>query len=116
MKSLKVELAAAKKRFEETAYSDEQIEGYTFKLMRHDPESNEAFHQWTDVMERCVVIRGSYLHVLFDYDYPIELSRIKTPKDLLGWVHHLCGKTWMDTAKIRVFVEKVCEYRKWDIM
>ena len=48
-----------------------------------------------------------------DYDdYFIELDRIKDDSEILGWVNHLCGKTWMTTWKVRQLIDKMQQYNK----
>jgi hypothetical protein len=43
----------------------------------------------------------------FQYDYEVDLDRIKTQGQLLGWVSHLCGKIWMTRERIHLFIEVV---------
>lgn len=45
--------------------------------------------------------------------YDFDGARITTPLDLLEWVHHLCGKVWMDTQRVEQFIAAVCRARKW---
>ena len=45
-------------------------------------------------------------------DYFIELDRIKDDSEILGWVNHLCGKTWMTTWKVRQLIDKMQQYNK----
>ena len=45
-------------------------------------------------------------------DYYIELDRIKDDSEILGWVNHLCGKTWMTTWKVRQLIDKMQQYNK----
>ena len=45
-------------------------------------------------------------------DYYIELDRIKDDSEILGWVKHLCGKTWMTTWKIQQLINKMQHYNK----
>jgi hypothetical protein len=51
------------------------------------------------------------------YSYEIEMSRIKTPKQLLGWVYHLGQKSWTDTTPERMsaFIQAICRRRGWEI-
>ena len=46
-----------------------------------------------------VVIRAPGCH-----PYRIEVSRLKTEKEILGWVWHLTGKDWMSIGLIEQFV------------
>ncbi len=48
-------------------------------------------------------------------DYWIELSEIKSYHDLVGWIHHLVGKTWVTNDMISDFIEAVCAHRGWKI-
>lgn len=50
-------------------------------------------------------IEDDYLIINYSYPYEIELDRIDTPEKVLGWVAHLCGKTWMDNDKIERFID-----------
>ncbi len=36
--------------------------------------------------------------------YEIALDRCDTPERLLGWIVHLCEKTWMTNAAMRRFI------------
>ena len=47
------------------------------------------------------------------YPYHIQLSRIKSKSDLLGWVVHLCEKEWMTAEFVYEFVTRVCRKKKW---
>jgi hypothetical protein len=47
----------------------------------------------------------------FDYAYEIDLDRIKTERDLLAWVKHLAGKTWMTSERLELFIDAVAEHR-----
>ena len=51
------------------------------------------------------------------YDYEIEMSRIKTPTQLLGWVSHLGEKEWLNCEpwKIARLVELVAREKGWNI-
>ena len=45
-------------------------------------------------------------------DYFIELDRIRNDTEILGWVKHLSGKTWMTAWKIQQFINKMQQYNK----
>jgi hypothetical protein len=47
------------------------------------------------------------------YPYEIELDRIQTPADLLGWTRHLCEKAWMDNVLLAEFVDRVAKIKGW---
>lgn len=36
--------------------------------------------------------------------YRIEVSRLKTEREILGWVWHLTGKDWMSVGLVEQFV------------
>ena len=46
------------------------------------------------------------------YPYEFQLSRIRTPQAILTWTHQLCGKGWMDTASLKMFIETVANHNK----
>jgi hypothetical protein len=48
-------------------------------------------------------------------DYDIALDRLMTPVQLLGWIHHLAEKDWMNLMRMQYFVEQVSSLRGWDI-
>ena len=48
-------------------------------------------------------------------NYWIELAEIKNYHDLVAWIHHLAGKTWVDGEMIAEFIEVVCEQKGWKI-
>lgn len=47
--------------------------------------------------------------------YPIAWERLDTKEKLLGWVHHLAEKSWMDTTKLKYFIEFVHAHFGWKI-
>ncbi len=49
------------------------------------------------------------------YHYRVELGRIVTERDLLVWSLHLCGKTWMNIARLRAFIETIAELKGFDL-
>lgn len=54
-----------------------------------------------------------YITLKIAYPYHIELARIASKADLLGWTLHLCHKTWMDTEHLAEFIERVCKIKGW---
>ena len=42
----------------------------------------------------------------------IILNRIKNDSEILHWVKHLCGKTWMTTWKLQQFISNMEQYNK----
>ena len=82
---------------------------------------------WGDIME-CAEKGRARMDLIFRHDsegnilnlhvdagrpYPIELDRIQTPADLLGWTRHLCEKAWMDNVLLGEFVDRVAEIKDW---
>ena len=49
------------------------------------------------------------------FSYWIELTRIKTERDLLEWVHHLTGKVWVTNDLLDDFIQAVFKYRGWTL-
>jgi hypothetical protein len=62
-----------------------------------------------------VLTTDGILYVRFRYDYPIEISRIRTPLDLVRWALHLCGKTWMKKEFLEAFIKAVCAIKAWKV-
>lgn len=48
-------------------------------------------------------------------DYEIDLARCKTENEILHWVQHLCGKTWVTTEMLSHFISLACQHHKIDI-
>jgi hypothetical protein len=66
------------------------------------------------INERIIYLQNDQtLHLLFDGDYQIALTRIQTPADLLNWVYYLLGKPWIDTHRIRVVIERVSQVKRF---
>lgn len=51
------------------------------------------------------------------YEYEVEMSRITTPTQLLGWVYHLGGKEWAGCTPYNIaqLVDAVAKRRGWNI-
>lgn len=47
--------------------------------------------------------------------YPVPLSRVATPRDLVSWVYHLAEKDWVSTDLLRCFMEEVCRHKNWSL-
>lgn len=54
------------------------------------------------VLENDYIIIGSRDNS--DFNYEVEAIRIKTAEDILRWIEHLSGKTWVTKYHIRDFV------------
>lgn len=51
----------------------------------------------------------------FDYPYEIDLARIKTAADLLGWVRQLAGKPWMTAERLKLFVDAISKHKGFKV-
>ena len=78
-------------------------------------EMAEESEKFDEKMDKVFRFDGQWLIVNVEYEYPIELSRIKSKTSLLRWAHHLCEKVWMDSTLIGEFIERVCKYKGWNL-
>lgn len=75
-----------------------------------------AYTKRQGVLARGLVITDDYITLLWCRPkYDIALDRLETPTQLLGWVHHLADKNWMDLQRMQYFVEQISRMRGWDI-
>jgi hypothetical protein len=77
-----------------------------------------VIHSGADALnyKRPVLVRITGDEVeLIGQHYSIELSRIKTRKALIEWIHHLLGKAWMTNELMEQFIEVVCKYQGWKL-
>ena len=92
----------------------DEREGYTTSREALGRVLDRLSHQTcpdTRDKARRIAVDPSKGTVTFGYaDYEINLDMIRTESDLLGWIQHLCEKTWMDTDLIREFIETVGIY------
>ena len=51
----------------------------------------------------------------FRYPYEIDLDRIQTQDNLLGWVRHLAGKPWMNRERLGLFIDAVAKHKGFRI-
>ena len=61
-----------------------------------------------------ISVMDGYLTLNYSYEYDIELSRIVTPQDIIGWVLHLSEKNWMTKERLRNFILKCAEANNTD--
>ena len=47
------------------------------------------------------------------YMYPIELSRISSPQQLIGWILHLSDKTWFTADHLRMLILLATKRQGW---
>lgn len=59
---------------------------------------NNKFKKLVYIEDGCIILNTTG-------EYCIELDRCNTPEKLLGWVQHLCEKTWMTTDILARFIE-----------
>jgi hypothetical protein len=64
-------------------------------------------------LERGWVIVATDWHEIRGDSYDIRLTRIATPLQLLGWVHHLSSKTWFDSDVAGDLIDVVCRHWGW---
>ena len=68
-----------------------------------------------EVEENILFIDGYCVLRYGGYDYNIELSRLKTERDLLSWVLHLTEKNWMDSRRLMYFIANVARVQNLDV-
>ena len=79
-----------------------------------DSKWSELFNQF--YRERIVHVRNTNVLLLrFQYDYEVDLDRIKSEAALLNWVLHLCEKTWMTTERMAFFIEAVAAIKNFNV-
>ncbi len=49
------------------------------------------------------------------YPYEIDLDRIQNYHDLVGWIHHMAGKIWIERDHIGYLIERICQIKEWRI-
>lgn len=47
--------------------------------------------------------------------YEVQLSRIQTPLNLLGWCDQLMEKNWITVRMLERFIAIVCSEKGWEI-
>ncbi len=62
-----------------------------------------------------IKINARKVTLSYVYPYEIDLAQIKTERDLLTWVLHLCGKTWMTQNRLRIFIEAVARVKGFSV-
>jgi hypothetical protein len=65
----------------------------TSKHLEHHPENNTL-----------VITAGGY-------PYEIDLDEVETYMDILVWVRHLLGKTWMTADLMADLIDKIAEVK-----
>jgi hypothetical protein len=85
-----------------------------FRVMNF-AECKAAAEEHDREMDKVFKIEDGWLTINVRYEYPIELSRIKSMASLLRWSSHLCEKTWMNTTLIREFIDRVGKFKGWDV-
>jgi hypothetical protein len=72
-------------------------------------DNSMAYTEEESVLQKQIYVEDSILIVNVEYVYEIELSRITDYGQILGWVNHLCEKTWMNPTLIRRFISVACK-------
>ncbi len=80
-----------------------------------DEESHEKMYATIAELNKHVSIQGDFIVINVHYEYIIELTRCDSYEKILGWVHHLCEKTWMTTSLIEKFIEVAVKANNLDI-
>ena len=75
---------------------------------------DEALKEARD-LEKQVYIDGNCIVINVTHEYNIALSRCDTPEKLLGWVWHLCEKTWITRKVLCRFIEVASEFHNISI-
>jgi hypothetical protein len=111
----------------ELTISEEQLENERLALFGADDEFkpipvsalfDSAWSRMFDrfYQERLVYVRSNNVILLrFLYTYEVDLDRIRTERNPLGWVHHLCNKPWMNGERTKKFIEAVAEIKKFKL-
>ena len=57
--------------------------------------------------KRVVMKQGEIVLIVddFGWEYEIDFDRIRTPEEILSWVHRLCEKNWFTSSMQREFIE-----------
>lgn len=96
--------AAGQSAFEATPFS--HVDGQ----IRVDQVENPSFFEFDEQHQSYDIYWGGY-------EYVIELDRIRTPLELLSWVHHLLEKEWELTTPRRIgeLIEDVSHRLGWSL-
>jgi len=72
------------------------------------PQGPVAF-KWSDDGEELLL-----LHPGTSWPYEIDLDRVNTPLQLIGWLDHMLAKTWFDGLAARKLISMICDRRGWE--
>lgn len=84
-----------------------EIKGAPFILLPID-DAADLIANPPDTKNPCVKEYSGYIELLIYSNgngYPIEYDRMDTPAKVLGWIHHLCGKTNVTKQHILEFIQ-----------
>jgi len=59
-----------------------------------------------------IKIEGGKIYFI-NQNYSIEVSEIRTHKQLSQWIYHLTGKPWVTVEILNQFIENIYTYRDW---
>lgn len=57
------------------------------------------------LLEKQVYISEGHIVINVCYEYNVPIERCNSPEKLLGWIVHLCEKTWMTTTVLERFAQ-----------
>ena len=62
-----------------------------------------------------IKISPRYITLNWRCPYAIAWTRIESPISLVRWTHHLAEKGWMNSHRLSLFIEAVCEKQGWQL-
>lgn len=62
-----------------------------------------------------IKIEDGSVIIYYEYPYVIDLERLQTPIQLLGWVNHLMEKNWMTKLRLYHFMSIVAKHQGFDL-
>jgi hypothetical protein len=83
-------------------------------MSSHD-EIREKYTSRQEELERIVSIQGDHIVINVCYEYNISLSECTTHEQILRWVYHLCGKTWMTPPVLERFIAVACRANELEL-
>lgn len=66
-------------------------------------------------MKKQVYIADDHVVINVVYEYNIPLNRCDTIPKILGWVDHLCEKTWINPEVLRRFIRLAAQQHSLEI-
>ncbi len=75
-------------------------------------QSFDDWDQYNEELAKKVFLDGDAVILDVSGRYEIALDRWHTPERLLGWIVHLCEKTWMTNPVMRRFIALASDANK----